>query len=90
MAHAIRSRFGGLSVRFFPSIPRVSTEVVSVSCSERRKEIKRRRHRQKKVEMYKQRLAKATVSEKQHIAGKLREMTPGAEAIVQQWSLDDR
>ena len=61
-----------------------------MSCSERRKEIKRRRHRQKKVEMYKQRLVKATVSEKLHIAGKLRELTPGAEAIVQQWSLDDR
>ena len=61
-----------------------------MSCSERRKEIKRRRHRRKKIEMYKQRLAKATVSEKQHIASKLRELTPGADAIVQTLSLEDR
>jgi hypothetical protein len=61
-----------------------------VSCSERRKEIKRRRHRKKKIDMYKQRLAKATVSEKQHIAGKLRELTPGAEAIVEKLALEER
>lgn len=59
-------------------------------CSERRKEIKRRRHRQKKVNLYKKRLASATVSEKQHIASKLRELTPGANTIVQQWSLEER
>jgi hypothetical protein len=68
----------------------LSEGVVSVSCSERRKEIKRRRHRRKKIELFKKRLNNATVSEKQHIAGKLRELTPGAEAVVQHWALEER
>ena len=61
-----------------------------MSCSERRKEIKRRRHRRKKIEMYKQRLAKATVSEKLHIAGKLRGLTPGAAVLVEKFALEER
>ena len=61
-----------------------------MSSSERRKEIKRRRSRRRKVEMYKQRLAKATVSEKQQISSKLRELTPGAEVIIANWSLEER
>ena len=61
-----------------------------MSCSERRKEIKRRRHRRKKIDMFKKRLRNATVSEKQHIASKLRELTPGAETVVEQWALEER
>ena len=71
-------------------IARVSREVTRVCSSERQKEIKRRRHRRKKIDMYKRRLDKATVSEKQHIAGKLRELTPGADTIVQKWALEER
>jgi hypothetical protein len=70
--------------------PGFQKEVTSVSSSERRKEMKRRRHRRKKVALYKQRVAKATVSEKQHIASKLRELTPGGDRIVEQLSLEER
>ena len=41
-----------------------------MSCSERRKEIKRRRHRRQKMYAFKRRLGKATVSERQHIVEK--------------------
>ncbi len=58
--------------------------------SERQKEIKRRRHRKKKVELWKKRAAKATASEKAHIAGKLRKLTPGAEVIINQLELEER
>lgn len=61
-----------------------------MGCSERQKEIKRRRHRRKKLEHYKRRLSKATVSEKLHIANKLRQLTPGAKDLIETLSLDDR
>ncbi len=54
------------------------------------KEIKRRRHRRQKLGKLKQRLEKATVSEKQHIAQKLRALTPGAETLIEQLSLVER
>lgn len=52
--------------------------------SERAKEIKRRRHRRKKIELFKRRLKKATASEKQHIAEKLRKLTPGAAVVIEE------
>jgi hypothetical protein len=55
--------------------------------SERGKEIKRRRHRRKKLQLLSKRLKKATVSEKAMIAAKLRELTPGAEVIIDRWQL---
>jgi hypothetical protein len=58
--------------------------------SERHKEIKRRRHRRKKVTALKARLAKATVSEKHVIADKLRQLTPGAEKIIATWGMEER
>jgi len=61
-----------------------------VGSSERQKEIKRRRHRKKKVELWKKRAEKATASEKSHIAGKLRKLTPGAEVIIEKLSLEER
>ena len=61
-----------------------------MACSERRKEIKRRRHRKQKVAQFKRRLKKATVSEKQHIADKLRSLTPGAEELIEALSLTER
>jgi len=61
-----------------------------VGCSERRKEIKRRRIRRAKIGHYKTKVEKATVSEKTVIASKIREMTPGAEAIIQRLALEDR
>jgi hypothetical protein len=58
--------------------------------SERKKEIKRRRHREKKVNLLKKRAEKATVSEKQVIAEKLRNLTPGGEVIVATLGLEER
>ncbi len=55
--------------------------------SERHKEIKRRRHRRKKLAHYSKKLKKATVSEKAMIAEKLRNMTPGCEVIIDNWQL---
>ncbi len=61
-----------------------------MGCSERRKEIKRRRKRREKIQHFKTKVEKSTVSEKSVIAGKLRDMTPGAEAIIENLSLEER
>ena len=58
--------------------------------SERRKEINRRRHRKKKVAKLSARAEKANVSEKTVIAAKIRQLTPGADAIIQRLELDKR
>jgi hypothetical protein len=58
--------------------------------SERRRELRRRRHRKKKVAVFGRRAEKASTSEKQVIASKLRDLTPGAGAIIQRLQLDDR
>lgn len=61
-----------------------------MGCSERQKEIKRRRHRKQKMGKYKQRLEKASASEKQHIAEKVRLLTPGAAVLIEQLGLEKR
>ncbi len=58
-----------------------------MSISERKQELKRRRHRRKKYAIFARKLAKATVSEKVVIAEKLRAMTPGCEEIIARWDL---
>ena len=61
-----------------------------VGCSERVKEIKRRRHRRKKTAHLKKRVEKASVSEKIHIANKLRNLTPGSGLLIKSWALEER
>lgn len=61
-----------------------------MGCSERRTEIKQRRHRRKRLEQFKRRLAKASVSEKAVIAEKLRRLTPGAVVLINRWELEER
>ena len=61
-----------------------------MGCSERQKEIKRRRQRRKKLVNIKRKLKKATVSEKQHLADKLRNMTPGADVLIENLQLIER
>ncbi len=61
-----------------------------MSCSERRKEIKRRRHRRKRIAQYARKLAKATVSERATMAEKLRSMTSGSQVIIDKWELEKR
>ncbi len=57
--------------------------------SDRKQEIKRRRQRRKKLKKLHVRLKKATTSEKLVIVGKLRNMTPGAEVIIENWGLKE-
>lgn len=57
--------------------------------SDRAQEIKRRRHRRQKLQKLKARLKKATASEKQMIAAKIRNLTPGAEVIIEGWGLKE-
>jgi hypothetical protein len=57
--------------------------------SERGKEIKRRRHRRKKLAHLRGRLKKATLSEKAMIAAKIRNLTSGAEVLIDAWELRD-
>lgn len=61
-----------------------------MSCSERKRELRRRRHRKAKITHLKRRAAKASTSEKAVIAGKLRQMTPGAEKIIATLGLEER
>jgi hypothetical protein len=64
--------------------------VRSVSICERKKELKRRRHRTKKLVHWAQKLQKATVSEKGIIAEKVRRLTPGGEVVLELWGLKQR
>ena len=59
-------------------------------CSERRKEINRRRHRRKKLAKLAARAEKAAVSEKQHIATINPDLTPGAPGISEVVGLEQR
>lgn len=59
-------------------------------CSERRKEIKRRRHRRKKLSQMANKLPKATVSERAVISEKIRLLTPGGPKIIENWGIEDR
>jgi len=61
-----------------------------VSISERKKELRQRRHRKKKLAHLAQRLKKATVSEKTVITEKIRKLTPGCEQILESWGLAQR
>ena len=58
--------------------------------SDRKQEIKRRRHRKKKLTVFKRKLKKATASEKAVIAEKIRKMTPGAEIVIANLGIEDK
>ena len=59
-----------------------------MSLSDRQQELKRRRHRRKKLKVFARKLQKATVSEKTVIAEKIRGLTPGCETIIANWDLE--
>ena len=61
-----------------------------MSLSERKQELKRRRHRKKKLKVFERKLVKATVSEKTVIAEKIRRLTPGCEVLIQNWDLEKK
>lgn len=56
--------------------------------SDRHQEIKRRRHRRKKLVKLGKKAKTANASEKAVLVEKLRNMTPGAEVIISNWNLD--
>lgn len=58
--------------------------------SDRKQEIKRRRHRRKKYATITAKLKKATVSEKVILAEKLRKLTPGCEELIGRWGLEEK
>ena len=58
-----------------------------MSACERKRELRRRRARKEKLTKLKSKLPKATQSEKTEIARKLRNLTPGAEALIATWKL---
>lgn len=53
-------------------------------------EIKRRRKRRQKLDKFKKRVKKATVSEKAVMADKIRKMTSGCEVIIENLNLEER
>ena len=61
-----------------------------MSISERKKELKRRRHRRQKYKIFKRKLATATVSERAIIAEKIRNMTPGCWKVLADLELEKR
>ena len=61
-----------------------------MSLSERKQELKRRRHRHKKLKVFERKLGKATVSEKTVIAEKIRRLTPGCETVIANWDLEKK
>jgi hypothetical protein len=56
--------------------------------SERYKEIKRRRKRRQQIARIGRRAAKASQSEKEVLAGKLRRMTSGADTLIERLQLE--
>jgi ribosomal protein L15E len=58
-----------------------------VAGCERKRELGRRRSRRAKLNKLKSKLGKATQSEKTEIARKLRNLTPGAEELIDRWKL---
>lgn len=55
--------------------------------SERGKEVKRRRHRRKKLNKLAKRLKTAKISERPMIAERVRKLTPGADVVIANWQL---
>ena len=60
-----------------------------MGCSERQKEIRRRRKRREKLTHLQGKVAKASASDKQEIVRKIRAMTPGSEVLIANWKLEE-
>lgn len=57
--------------------------------SDRKQEIRRRRHRKKKLGIFTRKLKTSSASDKTAIAEKIRRMTPGAELIIERLGLQE-
>ncbi|MEZ6091280.1 MAG: DUF6800 family protein [Pirellulaceae bacterium] len=58
-----------------------------MSGTERRRELRRRRHRRKQIAKLSAKAEKAGPAEKQEIARKLRNLTPGADVLIERLNL---
>lgn len=58
------------------------------TASERSRELRRRRKRTKKYNLISRKAAKATISEKQHLADKLRKMSTGGYIVAERLGLE--
>lgn len=56
--------------------------------SERERELRRRRKRKKKMDLLKKRAEKASASEKEVLAAKIRRLSPGAEQLITAMGLE--
>lgn len=69
-------------------VPQPSREKSTVGgISDRHQEIKRRRHRRKKIALFKRKLKTANASEKTEIVEKLRKLTEGCEVVIENLGL---
>jgi hypothetical protein len=57
--------------------------------SDRKQEIRRRRHRKKKINTFERKLKTASASDKTAIAEKIRKLTPGAELVIGRLGLQE-
>jgi hypothetical protein len=60
---------------------------ITMAGTERQRELRRRRHRTKKLGLLHKKSEKASKADKAVIAGKLRKLTPGAEQLIAAWKL---
>ena len=58
--------------------------------SERERELRRRRKRKHKMGLIKKRAQKATASEKEVLAAKIRRLTPGSEQLIEALELEKK
>ncbi len=58
--------------------------------SERERELRRRRKRRKKMGLLKKRAEKASASEKEVLAAKIRRLTPGSEVLIAALELESK
>jgi len=57
--------------------------------SDRKQEIRRRRHRKQKLSIFARKLKTANASDKSALAEKIRKLTPGAELIIERMGLQE-
>jgi len=67
----------------------LTQEPNDVGCSERTKEIKRRRHRRQKLAKLAERMKSAKPSQRQQIIEKVRQLTPGADDVLRNWGVEE-
>ena len=68
-------------------IPRIDKKELAMAGTERQRELRKRRHRTKKLANLHKKCEKANKTEKAAIVHKLRRLSPGAEQLIAAWKL---